>query len=251
LAFQWSSSAATPDKRNDSLKEEGMSLFDRISAEEEPHLPSLISKANFFNLVKEPIRALETVKLVQRIDEERSKHPYNALLWRCIDAERAGRTDELRVLAEEVWRENERLAATGLPPHPLGEPGRLKILMLKASAHEQLGNWTEAAEAYNELQGMEVSQIEVLQIHMGVARCSYELGFYDHAMKVAEHNIGEGRWQPGAHKIKALIHKQRGEWEEAVRTMNRALLYEAPWNEKNRTENFELYNELLSASQKA
>ena len=50
---------------------------------------------------------------------------------------------------------------------------------------------------------------------------------------------------PGVHKLIAWPQRGQGDLEEARKTMSRAVVYEAPWDDKNRESNIALLEELL------
>ena len=49
---------------------------------------------------------------------------------------------------------------------------------------------------------------------------------------------------PGVHKYIALSQKALGQRDEARKSMMRAILYEAPWDDKNKAENEDFLNGL-------
>mmetsp|Transcript_7900 Transcript_7900/g.14887 ORF Transcript_7900/g.14887 Transcript_7900/m.14887 type:complete len:162 (+) Transcript_7900:2105-2590(+) len=54
------------------------------------------------------------------------------------------------------------------------------------------------------------------------------------------------RSYPGAHKYVALSMRERGNLDSAIDLMNCAVLYEAPWDDRNRLEAINLYKELCA-----
>lgn len=67
-----------------------------------------------------------------------------------------------------------------------------------------------------------------------LCRCYYELGDYNRAIAAGSQAFKLNRHYAGTHKYVALAYSAKGNLKEAERTMNRAVLYETPWDEDNR-----------------
>jgi len=74
-----------------------------------------------------------------------------------------------------------------------------------------------------------------------LCRCYYKLGEYDRAIRAGSCALEMNRHYVGVHKYVALAHKAKGNLEEAQRTMNRAVLFETPWDEDNRRTQTQLF----------
>jgi len=74
-----------------------------------------------------------------------------------------------------------------------------------------------------------------------LCRCYYELGDYDRSIIAGLRALKLNRHYAGAHKYVALAHSAKGNLKEAERTMNRAVLYETPWDEDNRQTQKQLF----------
>jgi tetratricopeptide (TPR) repeat protein len=83
---------------------------------------------------------------------------------------------------------------------------------------------------------------------MGLARCAYEMKCYEKAIAASDWAIEMNRGFPGVHKYKALAEKARGDLDAAIATMNRAVLYETPWDDDNRRRALVMYDELIVES---
>jgi tetratricopeptide (TPR) repeat protein len=79
-----------------------------------------------------------------------------------------------------------------------------------------------------------------------LCRCYYELGDYDRAIRAGSFALEMNRHYEGAHKYVALAHKAKGDLQQARRTMNRAVLYETPWDEDNRRTQAQLFREVCA-----
>ena len=93
-----------------------------------------------------------------------------------------------------------------------------------------------------------------VQVHWSVTglvrRCTYETKVYNKVIAFSEWAI-EMNWSfPGVYKYKALAEKATGNVDAAITTMNRAVLYETPWDSDNRLKALKLYDELLEEKQK-
>ncbi len=71
------------------------------------------------------------------------------------------------------------------------------------------------------------------QIFANFARCTYELGQLEESIRYGEYVIEMNRHYEEAYTYVALAHKAMGNLEEAVRTMQRAVVYETPWDPVN------------------
>lgn len=98
---------------------------------------------------------------------------------------------------------------------------------------------------------------------LGYFRCSYQLGLYERAMEYGKNALYFNRHQAGVHKLMAMplsvvpkVLRQtiagtgtsgtdHGDLDP-IHTMFRSLIYEAPWDEGNRTANMEFLDELIA-----
>eukprot|EP00977_Amphora_coffeiformis_P007011 scaffold1519_cov166-Amphora_coffeaeformis.AAC.11 len=68
---------------------------------------------------------------------------------------------------------------------------------------------------------------------MGLAECAYKAGMYDRVFPASEAALEMNRAFDQVHHYRALAFKALGKMDEAIDTMNRAILYETPWNNEN------------------
>ena len=86
---------------------------------------------------------------------------------------------------------------------------------------------------------------EIHRLFTGISRCSYHLGDYANSIvPFGEGAIFLDRSIRDVHKYVALSHKALGNIEAAKKTMARAVLYEAPWDEVQKAKNMKLYEEM-------
>lgn len=122
--------------------------------------------------------------------------------------------------------------------------------LIMATALEQSKTWYVALTAYDDLNqqiyGDATTPSQQRQISMGMSRCYYELGLYSQSIDIGKTVLKDttNRQFPGIHKYVALSLKASGELDAAIDVMNRAVLCETPWDDKNKQEALNLYNEL-------
>ena len=75
-------------------------------------------------------------------------------------------------------------------------------------------------------------------------RCFYELKDYPKALSCGEAAVDFNKHYDGLYKYIALSHKAMGNFEQAIDTMNDAVVYEAPWNEVGKEDNKRLLEQL-------
>ena len=71
------------------------------------------------------------------------------------------------------------------------------------------------------------------QCYMNMTKCYYNLQDYTRALYAGELALHMNRHYAGVHEYIAKANKAKGNMEEAQRTMQRAVLYETPWDTKN------------------
>lgn len=96
------------------------------------------------------------------------------------------------------------------------------------------------------LQAFPVSHVAVRRNLKGLTKCNYELGQYDSCIGASEALLKMNRQFPGVRKYMALALKAQGKLDEAIRTMQRAVLYETPFNDENKDLVWKLYKELCA-----
>ena len=71
------------------------------------------------------------------------------------------------------------------------------------------------------------------QCYMNMTKCYYNLQDYTRAIYAGELALHMNRHYAGVHEYVAKANKAKGNMEEAQRTMQRAVLYETPWDTDN------------------
>ena len=107
-----------------------------------------------------------------------------------------------------------------------------KNVLAETEGHN--GNWQEVLDIYNDINMSNLANTGPKQREtlMRISRCFYELGDDVNAIMVGLAARDMNPHFPGIHK--------------ATNTMNRAVLYEAPWDDTNTIEIREMFEELQS-----
>lgn len=129
-------------------------------------------------------------------------------------------------------------------------PNIFDTRLILATAMEQKKKWSDALDIYKDLYRQIFEQNatppQQRQIVMGASPCFYEMGMYENSIEIGTAALEMNRHFPGVHKYLALSMKASGDLDSAIDTMNRAVLYETPWDIKNKLEALNLYNELVA-----
>jgi hypothetical protein len=114
--------------------------------------------------------------------------------------------------------------------------------------HQVDGDWEIAIELYKELLMRDQDSAtppQFRQVWMGLSRCFYEMGVYELAIHSGMAALEMNRHFPQAHKYVALAQRASGDYDAAIATMTRAVLYEAPWEDKNLESNRALLKQVV------
>lgn len=160
----------------------------------------------------------------------------------CMDA-REMRRDFIETGDGEMSKE--MVAGIAMAAQLAGKQDFKSQLMLSAH-YQNEERWEHALgiykNIYDDLPYQDpISQRKVL---MGLSRCFYEIGNYEASIGLGEGILEMNRHFPGVHKYIALSQKALGQRDEARKSMMRAILYEAPWDDKNKAENEDFLNGL-------
>jgi tetratricopeptide (TPR) repeat protein len=223
---------------------------DKLLAIENPSLQVYNTKAEIEMKLGEARRAIETLEQVIQIDNQRLEQ------WAVVDeymeqveeARRIGDEDEqerLLNIVEEFMKRDLGNRLSG------GKARHVPLYLMQADAHQQLEEWKEAVDIYKSLfQLLDESHVgtpaENRKLFTGLARCAYEMGNYDQAIAGFSAAIEMNPNFQGVYKYMALSYKAKGDLDKAIETMNKAVLYETPWDEKYQVEAFKLYEELCA-----
>lgn len=238
-------------EERDRFRQEALANVEQALDSENPHLHAYCIKIDILTSLGDGQAALDCIEEMEKINEQRSEKR-RELKRMAAEAQAAVARGDHNAdgLMESV---EQRFTEEGLPQESFAENkyNQFGIELQRAEACQVLKEWESAKEVYFRiLQSMEGPQDgsapQQRQVFMGLSRCAYELGVYDKSIAGAEAALDYNRHFPGVHRYKALSEKALGNIDAAIRTMNRAVLYETPWDECNKAENLKLYKELLA-----
>jgi tetratricopeptide (TPR) repeat protein len=244
------SSSSEEDKER--YKDETLDILDGVitAGGDLPHIQAFVTKAEVLKLTGEYEKALAVVDEIIRLNDERTdrQEELEYLL-------RMGEAANLR----EDFVEEERLfdeaaaQVTNLGTRMAGNNTTkyFDTYLLQAECYQGLKEWRKAIDLYKSILAMldnpeDATPQQTRQIFIGLARCSYELGAYDRCIDGSDAAISMNRHFPGCHKYKALSEKALGKLDKSIATMIEACLYETPWDDKNKKEQLDLYDELVA-----
>ena len=126
-----------------------------------------------------------------------------------------------------------------------------QLRVLQARAHAQLGDCARAEQILNEdvpvlLNGVP-SMTEWAAMSMELAQCAIQGQRWSDAELYAREALQKlrvGRRVPGSHRLWAQALRELGRVEEAAEVVKRGIVYEAPWDTRNKQENWAAYEEL-------
>jgi tetratricopeptide (TPR) repeat protein len=154
-----------------------------------------------------------------------------------------------------------------------GADGLFDARICMAKAYAAVNRWHDAAREYKEMMQwyertvspnafQPIDLIRLRWCREGYARCALHLGSYDAALSYSQNAYAMNRVIEGSHKLvaqaqRALARSPVQSWglgqpthanctlKDAVETMYRAMVHEAPWNDANQQINREFLQELL------
>lgn len=238
----------SPDEQA-KYREQALLNVEQAMDRDEPHLHAYCIKIDILIALKDGKAALECIDELVQVNQERwdKKRDLTRMIAQADAAIARGDEDAEELMQSVV----EKFEETGLPAESLSEDKETHfgIELQRAEAYQVLQDWEAAKNVYQGmLQEMETPQDgtppQQRQVFMGLSRCAYELGVYDRAIYAAQAAMDMNRHFPGVHKYMALSQKELGDIDGAIATMNRAVLYETPWDEDNKARVLKLYNEL-------
>jgi tetratricopeptide (TPR) repeat protein len=227
-------------------REEALEEVEKVLRVDPPHLQAFFTKAEILRSLGDPGAAIETLNRMAELDDQRQEEAAHieSLLQRAATAETEGDEEDLLDEAESLQKKlGTRLKG--------GEARHFDLKLLQAEAYEDMQEWEDAIKIYRssilEADGMLIgSPVQNRKIFMGLSRCFYETSVYEKSIAAASAAIEMNPHFPGVYKFKALSQRAKGELDEAVKTMTRAVLYETPWDDDNKAQALRLYDELAA-----
>ena len=111
----------------------------------------------------------------------------------------------------------------------------INLYINTSNAYIGLGNYETSITSLQSAFSLseESDTVTTRQICFNFCRCFYEIGDYTPAIQVGESAIQMNRHYQDAYTYVALSYKALGNIDEAVRTMQKAVVYETPWDPEN------------------
>ena len=197
-------------------------------------LQTLFTKAEMLhNHFDRPAEALKALEELEAIHEEGTKN--RSEVDRLMDAGKKAAIEERYEEANAIRLKVEE--KRGLNFAMLGD-NLFDLHLNMAECKASMGDYDGALEIYDasyKEMSLECMRDHQRKMYMGMSKCMYHLGKYKKAISLGERAIGYERTFPQIHKYMALSQMAIGDTQAALRTLSRAVCYEAPWNEANRT----------------
>lgn len=228
------------------VREEAAGLLETLVSMDDVHPQAAFLQAQALISLQDGQRALTAIDRILVGREKRAKHPTLERL--AVAAERGDEEERARLQEEliDLYEKGEHA-----PPRSIDEDSMPSIYQQQGEAFELLEQWSDAFKSYvNAVQSLHdpesVSVVEQRKIWMALARTGFLSGQYDKAIHASQAAIEMNRHFEGVHMYKGLSEKALGRLDDAISTMNQAVLYETPWDNHKRQQAFDLYKELLA-----
>lgn len=229
----------TDDK--DILHKEAMTCIEKLVGTKNPDLRAYKAKAELMINLNKPKEAIQALVAFENKNEERRRamRPIHELFEQMALAQQYGdvyQIAEMQRVIEAMVEQN-----GGVPEGPI-DVDKAELKALRAEALMLKGQWEQA-----------LNQLKEGKRHAGqsfaadrklftlLSQCHYKLGNHKKAVSAGQTAIGIDRHYAGVHRWTALALKDMGKIEEAIKVANEAVLYETPWDVKNRGEVIRLY----------
>jgi tetratricopeptide (TPR) repeat protein len=244
-----------PEAKQD-LLEKALAILDKVLEVDKPHLQAYVSKAEVLWSLGRYQEQVDTIEELVAVNSDRLEKVavLEKLEERIDEAAAQGNMEDVDKLQEEYVAYAAKQGDLGT--RFKGSEDLTEMRIQQAEAYIELGEWQTAKDIL--MTKIDVistygagTPIQVRRTVMGLARCAYELKVFDKAIAASDWAIEMNRHFPGVYKYKALAEKAMGDLDAAIVTMNRAVLYETPWDEENRQKALSLYDELLAEKEKA
>ena len=138
-----------------------------------------------------------------------------------------------------------------LPDDQAGQqPSLFELLMLKACIHQNLEQYDKAVKIYFDKilptldERNQGDNWNIYRIYCRAARCAFKLGEYENCIKRCNIVLNFHRHVDEIYECKALSLRALGKLDEAIETMNVAIIYETPGDDKNTARLVKIYQEL-------
>ena len=255
--------------RTDITEEERSKVFeyclaylDAIIQSDGEHLGTRVVKARILYWKGDYQNALDTIELVLEKNKKfRSRQQINHpeemeavdRFWDLMDPEESASPalhDEASMVLELMAKaliENRN----GNVDQSMSPQGVIWVHILRCQIYMAMENWAKALE-HSEYTHRMMASVRVpndetsYDFFVDYSECAYHAKEYRKSIIAADHAIALCRYKEPVYRFKALSQQHLGQLDDAVGTMNLAVLYETPWDRDNIEMNLELYKELLT-----
>jgi len=211
---------------------------------------TLFTKAEILQQLERPTEAFQALKEIEAVDRQgrENANKIRELLDFLEQAEQEGRTE----MRDRITQQMEDMRKNNVSTSRLENCG-FDLYIKMAECQEAKKQYKEALDIYKSkiMAVMDYSDPDTMgtppqqrSMFMGMSRCLYHIGKYEHAIQLGEAAIQMNRHFPQIHKYVALSQKSSGDLEGAIRTMGRAVVYETPWDEANQKVVLDMYEGL-------
>lgn len=237
------------DEEREALLSQAQDDLSRALEADPNDMQVMFTKVELLLLQKDFDQAIQVIQSLMELDKKGRENSKILIekLDRAKMAEEEGREED----ADRIMDEIEQFHQEG---HSFSrfKNGGLDLVLFMAEAQELAQDWEAAIETYKSISHetyedfSRATPVQQRKLLMGISRCFYKVGNYVGAIAMGEGAIDMNRHFPGVYKYVALSYKEKGDRQMAKTMMNRAVLYETPWDDRNREEAYELFKDLAS-----
>ena len=130
-------------------------------------------------------------------------------------------------------------------------PDAFELAMMKGQIYQNSSQWDRALELYegNLLPTLEdtlENGWDIFRIVCRIARVRYKKDDFEECIRNCDIALAYHRHVDEIYEYKAFSYKALGDLEKAIETMNKAVLYETPGDDRNTTRLVKIYQELCA-----
>jgi tetratricopeptide (TPR) repeat protein len=232
------------EEARQNLRKEALDCLDRLHVALKPNasVQAYIYKAQILVELRMGREAIQCIHELLTENQKRMDHPL-ALLIR--QQKQTGDFDESKRLQEACVNYFNEHGNPSTMLHPLS---MFDIYVLQSRAYQFMDEWQSAMRSYCQaLQSLDQSAdgpaAGERKLYISMSRCAYLAKDYRTSIESSERAILINRQFDEVHKCKALSLRKLGKMDEAIVTMNRAVLYEATVGGQKA---LQLYRELVA-----
>jgi tetratricopeptide (TPR) repeat protein len=238
------------DEEREALLSRAQDDLSRVLEADPNDMQAMFTKVELLLLQKDFDQAIQVIQKRMELDKEGREN--SKIMTEKLDRAKMAMDEGREEEADQIMEEIEQFHQEGHSVSRFKKGVGLDLLLQMAKAQELVQEWEAAIETYKRLfhetyEDFSVATpVQQRKLLMGISRCFYKVGNYKGAIAMGEGAIDMNRHFPGVYKYVALSYRETGDRQMAKTTMNRAVLYETPWDDQNREEAYELFKDLAS-----